>query len=66
MDIKELRSFVVAAGCGSFQKAAEQLFITPLALIKQINSMENELDFKLFVRSNKGIQLTESGAVSSW
>ncbi len=63
MDTKELKSFVVAARNGSFQKAAEQLFLSATALIKQINGLEDELGFKLFVRTNKGIFLTESGKV---
>lgn len=61
MDTNELKSFIAAAKSGSFQKAAEQLFLSSTALIKQINGLENELGFKLFIRTNKGILLTESG-----
>lgn len=61
MDTKELKSFIIAAKCGSFQKAAEQLFLSSTALIKQINGLEEELGFKLFIRTNRGILLTESG-----
>ena len=63
MNIAELRSFVITAKCGSFQTAAKQLFLSSTALIKQINSLEDELGFKLFIRTNRGVLLTESGRI---
>lgn len=36
-----LDTFLVVADCGSFTKAAEQLFISPTAIMKQMNSLEN-------------------------
>ena len=45
----------------SFNKAAEELFITPPAVIKQITSLESSLDLKLFIRSPRGLKLTEAG-----
>lgn len=36
------------AEAGSFNKAAEQLFITPTAVIKQINLLESNLQVQLF------------------
>ena len=42
-----LTAFVTVADCGSFTKAAEILYISPTAVMKQINSLENHLDLKL-------------------
>ena len=57
----QLETFLRVADAGSFNKAAEELFITPPAVIKQITSLESSLDLKLFIRSPRGLQLTEAG-----
>lgn len=49
---KYLTVFISVAGSGSFNKAAEKLFITPNAVMKQMNLFEQELGFRLFVRSH--------------
>ena len=38
-----LETFVKVAECGSFTKAADALFVTPTAVMKQINALEKEL-----------------------
>lgn len=58
---KQLDTFIQVADQGSFSKAAEVLFISPTAVLKQINLLENDLGFPLFVRTNRGIFLTEAG-----
>lgn len=58
----QLETFIHVADAGSFNKAAEELFITPPAVIKQITSLENSLDIRLFDRSHRGLTLTEAGA----
>ena len=58
---KQLETFISVADAGSFNKAAENMFITPTAVIKQINLLENSLNLKLFIRTNQGVILTESG-----
>ena len=40
----QLETFLRVADAGSFNKAAEDLFITPPAVIKQITSLESSLD----------------------
>ena len=50
----QLETFLRVADAGSFNKAAEELFITPPAVIKQITSLESSLDLKLFIRSPGG------------
>ncbi|MDO5387896.1 MAG: LysR family transcriptional regulator [Clostridia bacterium] len=57
----QLNVFVVVADEGSFSKAAEKLFISTTAVIKQINSLEESINLKLFKRSFKGVSLTEAG-----
>lgn len=57
----QLNAFVTAVECGSFTKAAEKLFISPTAIMKQINSLENHLGMKLINRTNQGIKLTPAG-----
>ena len=57
----QLETFIVVADLGSFNKAAEALYITPPAVTKQINLLEKDLDLKLFVRTHRGLALTEAG-----
>ena len=58
-----LTTFVCVADNGSFNKAAEELFISSTAVMKQINSLENHLELKLLERTNHGIRLTSAGEV---
>ncbi|WP_115715569.1 LysR family transcriptional regulator [Amedibacterium intestinale] len=57
----QLDTFVKVAEAGSFNKAAEESFITPTAVIKQINLLESSLDVKLFERTHRGLKLTKAG-----
>ncbi|MGM9642448.1 MAG: LysR family transcriptional regulator [Eubacteriales bacterium] len=57
----QLETFIAVADSGSFTKAAETLFISSTAVMKQINSLEKRLGISLFLRTNHGLQLTESG-----
>ncbi len=45
----------------SFNKAAEESYITPTAVIKQINLLEASLGVKLFERTHRGLILTKAG-----
>lgn len=58
---KHLDNFILVADCGSFSKAAEKAYISPNAVIQQINLLETDLGVKLFVRTNHGVRLTEAG-----
>ena len=58
-----LDTFLAVADCGSFTKAAEQLFISPTAIMKQMNSLEKQLDVQLIERTPSGITLTEAGKI---
>ena len=56
-----LKTFICAAECGSFAKTADVLYLSPNAVKKRINSLEEDLGFPLFERTIKGIKLTPSG-----
>ena len=56
-----LTAFVCAADCGSFTKAAEKLYLSPTAVMKQINTLESHLQLQLISRTNQGIRLTPAG-----
>lgn len=58
-----LTSFVCVADSGSFNRAAEKLYISSTAVIKQVNALEKHLALQLFVRTNHGVRLTAAGQV---
>lgn len=47
--------------CGSMNKAAQRLFVTQSAISGAIAEVEKELGITIFVRTNRGIVLTEDG-----
>ncbi len=57
----QLETFICVAEAGSFSKAAEKLFISAPAVIKQINLLENSLQLKLFERTHRGLTITNGG-----
>lgn len=58
---RHLPTFLTAADCGSFLKAADKLYISANAVTKQVTLLEERLQVKLFDRSNKGLALTAAG-----
>jgi DNA-binding transcriptional LysR family regulator len=58
-----LDTFITVADCGSFTKAAQRLYISSTAVMKQINALESHLDLKLTQRTSTGIRLTPAGEV---
>lgn len=57
----QLDAFILAAERGSFGKAAEAMYVSPPALIQQVNLLEKKCGVKLFIRSNHGVTLTPAG-----
>ena len=57
----QLDTFICVAESGSFNRAAEKLFISPPAVIKQVNLLESSLNLRLFDRTHRGLRLTEAG-----
>lgn len=58
-----IETFLAVAECGSFTKAARQLYISPTAVMKQINALEQRLGLTLLARTAHGVQLTAAGEV---
>lgn len=59
--LNALRAFEAAARHLSFQRAAEELDVTPTAISHQIKMLEDELGIKLFQRRPRPLLLTEEG-----
>lgn len=63
METARLKAFIEAAERGSVKAAADSLGYTPSAISQLITALEKELGLTLFVRSQKGMKLTEEGVV---
>ena len=63
MRIEHLVILVEIVKQNSMKAASEQLFMTPQALSSAVKSLEEELNVQIFLRSNKGISVTEKGRV---
>lgn len=61
MNIQKLISFLTVAEYESFTKASEVLYLSQPAISKQVDSLENELNVKLFDRVRNKISLTIQG-----
>lgn len=61
MEIFELRYFLEVAKVENIHRASEKLRVSPGSLSKAISRIEDELKTKLFARSGRNIQLTDSG-----
>lgn len=62
MTVDQIKYFMEIVKAGSMSKAAEQLFISQPTLSLTIKHLENEIGYKLFIRSSKGVELTGKGA----
>jgi DNA-binding transcriptional LysR family regulator len=61
MDWDKLRIFHAVADAGSFTHAGETLHLSQSAVSRQISSLEDSLNAKLFHRHARGLILTEQG-----
>lgn len=61
MEIKWLKTFIVAAKYENFRKTSEELFLTQPAVTKHIKRLEEELHVELFERTKKKSVLTAAG-----
>lgn len=61
MNLYQIRYFLCLAEKLHFWRAAEQLNLTQSALSRHMQSLERELGFSLFDRSQRAVQLTAAG-----
>ena len=61
MNLNQLRYVVTVASAPSMREAATRLYISQPALSASMRELEEELNIRIFERSNKGINLTDEG-----
>ncbi len=61
MNLRQLDAILVLSQVLNFNRAAEKLHVTQPSLTYSIQTAEEELGFKLFMRSGKGAVLTPAG-----
>ena len=61
MDITLARTFLEIVAAGNFIRAAERLHVTQTAVSVRVQTLEELLDRKLFVRNKRGATLTPAG-----
>ena len=63
MEIKELNYLIAIAEEKSISQAAERLYMAQSSLSQFLQTLESSLDSKLFVRTSRGVRLTEAGTI---
>ncbi|WP_256349777.1 LysR family transcriptional regulator, partial [Pseudomonas gingeri] len=53
-----LEVFAAAARCGTFSRAAKELFVTQSAISRQVQQLEEHRGVVLFIRHKTGLRLT--------
>ena len=61
MNFKQLEYFTAVAEEGSISGAARELHVAQPPVSRQLALLEDELGATLFLRTNKGVVLTEAG-----
>lgn len=61
MTLQQLKYILTIVNCGSISKAAKQLFISQPSLSNSVKEIEQEFGIEIFLRSAKGIALTNEG-----
>ena len=61
MQLSQVEAFLEIARVGNISRASVSLFVTQPALTARLQSLEAELSQRLFVRSRRGMQLTDAG-----
>ncbi|MGV9314052.1 LysR family transcriptional regulator [Streptomyces sp. NPDC003691] len=63
IDVQRLRVLRAVAECGSFNRAAAALALTPSAVSQHIAALERTLGTAVVARSTRGARLTEAGRI---
>ena len=61
MTLQQLKYVLAIADKGSINEAAKSLFISQPSLSNSIKELEQELQITIFVRTNRGMTLTNDG-----
>lgn len=61
MELYQLKTFIAVAEEGNLTRAAERVFASQPAVSGHIKALEEELGLPLFVRTPRGMQLTDAG-----
>lgn len=61
MTLQQLKYVLTIVNCGSISEAAKQLFVSQPSLSNSIKELEQQLGIDIFIRSAKGIALTNDG-----
>ena len=61
MLIRQMECFLTVARLGNVSRAAEEMYLTQPTLTARIKALEDELGDQLFVRTSRGMRLTEAG-----
>lgn len=63
INLNTLKYFYEIAKVKNITKASENLNVSQPALTKALKQLESDMNTKLFVRSKKGVSLTEAGEI---
>ena len=61
MTLTQLQYAITIAGAGSMNEAARALFVSQPSLSSAMKELEEEIGVRLFLRTNRGIDLTPEG-----
>jgi LysR family nitrogen assimilation transcriptional regulator len=61
MTLHQLRIFEAVAGCLNITKASRTIRISQPSVTKQLRLLENECGMKLYVKTGRGVVLTDAG-----
>ena len=61
MLFRQLECFLAVARLGNLSRAAEEMFLTQPTLTARLKALEEEIGDELFVRTSRGMRLTEAG-----
>jgi len=62
ISVRQLKAFLLVAEHRSFSRAAEQMFMTQSGLSVLIRELERQIQFRLFDRTTRSVELTTHGA----